>query len=299
MGGAQEVNMRFLFPFSIIKKGSRIVLYGAGEVGYDFYRQIKTSGFVELVLWVDRQYEWFRVLNLPVSSPTEIKNTSYDYIVITAERESVYDSICKDLYLNGIKKEQIIWKNDYSIQESIVMSYKDRDLLEEEKKAEKCSALNFINKDRLDIVVRYLYAKDIHNHFSDNTHRDMYLKFIKEQWNEKEPTENYISAYFSEYTVKYGSAAFDNAFISLIKNMEKNGFDKRHFLPVDRYGRLINGAHRVAAALACKLDVWRLSYPFDGLYYVCDRESLEKMGFSNDEIQIVIDEYDKIRQSSN
>ncbi len=287
--------MRFLFPFTKVKKGSRIVLYGAGEVGYDFYRQIKTSCYVDLALWVDRQYEWCRMLNLPVNPPNDIKLISYDYVIVTAERESVFNSICNDLYLLGTKKEQIIWENNYSIQENIVLTYKDRDFSEEEKKAEKQSALCFINEDRLDIVIRYLYAKDIHNHFRDNRHRDLYLKFVDKQWNGKEPMENYISAYFSEYSLKSGSVAFNNSFISLIKNMEENGFDKRFFLPIDRYGRLINGAHRVAAALACNFDVWSLKYPFDGLYYVCNSESLEKLGFSNSEIQLVVDEYERLK----
>ena len=123
----------------------------------------------------------------------------------------------------------------------------------------------------------------------------MYLKFVTKQWNEQEPTENYISAYFSEYTVKRGKEAFEKSFIELVRDMEDHGYDREHFVPVDKNGRLINGAHRIAAALACGLDVWRLSYPFEGLFYVCNRESLEKMGFANSEIQILDYEYNKLK----
>ena len=289
--------MRFLFPFSIVPKGSRIIIYGAGEAGYDFYRQIKTSGYAELVLWVDRQYEWFRVLNLPVDSPDEIKSADFDYVVVTAERQEVFSSICGDLQEMKIEQERIIWQNDYTVHENRVYSYRDRNLDEECRNAVRVSPFKFIRDDRLDIVIRYLYAKDIHEHIENQIHRDMYKKFIDRQWGGQEPTENYISAYFSEYTVKRGVEAFDSAFADLVKSIEQDGFDRKYFVPVDKKGRLINGAHRIAAAMACEVDAWCLEYPFDGLYYECNERSLENMGFSVYEIGLIRDTHDKLRSA--
>ena len=281
--------MRFLFPFSAVPKGSRIVLYGAGEVGYDFYRQVMTSKYVELVLWVDRQYEWFRMLNLPVDHPSRIEQAEFDYVVITAERENVLNSIARDVEQMGISRDRLIWDKDYSVHENVVYSFKDRDIAEEAKRAITCSPFDFVSEDRLDIVIRYLYAKDIYEQAADEMHRNMYLKFVTQQWDEQEPTENYVSAYFSEYTVKRGKEAFERSFIDLVRNMAEHGYKREHFVPVDQKGRLINGAHRIAAAMACGIDVWYLKYPFDGLYYVCDRQALENMGFSAQEIDMLTD----------
>ena len=169
--------MRFLFPFSAVPKGSRIVLYGAGEVGYDFYRQVMTSKYVELVLWVDRQYEWFRMLNLPVDHPSRIEQAEFDYVVITAERENVLNSIARDVEQMGFSRDRLIWDKDYSVHENVVYSFKDRDIAEEAKRAITCSPFDFVSEDRLDIVIRYLYAKDIYEQAADEMHRNMYLKF--------------------------------------------------------------------------------------------------------------------------
>ena len=141
--------MRFLFPFSIIPQGCRIIIYGAGEVGYDFYRQVKTSQYAEVVLWVDRQYEWFRRLNLPIDEPQKILNVEYDYIVITAENEQVYKSIRNDLLDMSVSEDRLIWSEDYSVHENIVYGYKDRDIEKEIKSAQKTDASFFFKETRL------------------------------------------------------------------------------------------------------------------------------------------------------
>ena len=58
--------MVYLFPFEKVKRESRIILYGAGESGYEFYQQLMTSGYCEIMAWVDRQYQWYQFLGLPV-----------------------------------------------------------------------------------------------------------------------------------------------------------------------------------------------------------------------------------------
>ena len=170
--------MRFLFPFSIVPKGSRIIIYGAGEVGYDFYRQSKTSGYAEVVLWVDKQYEWFRSLNLPVDYPGKIMDEEFDFVVITAEHKAVYDSICRDLRHLGVLENRIIWNEDYTVHENVVLSYEDRNIEKEMERAVQSNAGIFLNKNRLDIIIRYLFAAEILNRASDGIGEYLYIKFI-------------------------------------------------------------------------------------------------------------------------
>ena len=40
---------------------------------------------------------------------------------------------------------------------------------------------------------------------------------------------------------------------------------REYFIPLDRNGRMMNGAHRCAAALALGTDVWARKYPVDGV----------------------------------
>ena len=89
---------------------------------YDVCRQVVTLKYVELVLWVDRQYEWFRMLNLPVDSPSRIECSEFDYVVITAERENVFNSIARDIEQMGVSRDRLIWDKDYSVHENVVYS---------------------------------------------------------------------------------------------------------------------------------------------------------------------------------
>lgn len=45
------------FPREKISKGKKVILYGAGDMGKSFYKQLKDTGYCEVVLWVDRNYE--------------------------------------------------------------------------------------------------------------------------------------------------------------------------------------------------------------------------------------------------
>ncbi|MCR5733683.1 MAG: hypothetical protein K6G22_03655 [Lachnospiraceae bacterium] len=286
--------MRFLFPFSSIQKGSRVAIYGAGEVGYDFYRQLKTSGYAEIVLWVDRQYEWFRRLNLPVDEPAKISSADYDNVIITAENRPVYESIRNDLLKMGVPDNKLVWFDDYTIHENIVLGYEDRDLEEEMKDAVQGDPAIFINEKRLDIVIRYMYALDILRDVKNGYSEGLYRKFIINGCDAKEPTENYISAYFSDYSCKRGIKAFQDSFIRLVHSVNDEGFRRDQFLPVANNMILINGAHRVAAALACKKSIWYVTYPFSGLRYKCDAGTLKELGFTDDEIRTIVECYNNI-----
>jgi hypothetical protein len=47
----------------------------------------------------------------------------------------------------------------------------------------------------------------------------------------------------------------------LLESMAKEGFSPHHPIPIDKYGELLNGTHRLACAMALHIDeayVWRL-----------------------------------------
>lgn len=67
----------FLFPFERVNKGERIVLYGAGRVGRDYYRQIEQTDYCEIVAVVDQSFD-----NKTVFQPKNIKDYDFDVIVI-------------------------------------------------------------------------------------------------------------------------------------------------------------------------------------------------------------------------
>lgn len=72
----------YLFPFPKVKKGSRIILYGAGTYGQRLYRYLERTGFCRVAAWVDRDYIQYQSMNLQVESPEVIPERQYDAIVI-------------------------------------------------------------------------------------------------------------------------------------------------------------------------------------------------------------------------
>ena len=78
--------MKFLFPFDKVPKDSRIVLYGAGECGRDYYLELKETNWCSIALWVDRNAEKIgSVLEyVKISLPEDIfaHIECVDYVVI-------------------------------------------------------------------------------------------------------------------------------------------------------------------------------------------------------------------------
>ena len=86
-------------------KGKRIVLYGAGKVGKDYFRQLTKMGY-EVVLWVDSN----NVQNKGVKKPEEIYRTEYDIILIAVSRPEYVEGIKQTLKKMKIEEEKLVWR---------------------------------------------------------------------------------------------------------------------------------------------------------------------------------------------
>lgn len=98
-------------------KGKRVILYGAGYIGWEYYYQIARSGFCELVAWVDK--EKYGIKNLiMIEKPEKIKDLLYDVIVIAAKNQHTAVSIREDLKIMGIEdvETKIIWREPVRVQ---------------------------------------------------------------------------------------------------------------------------------------------------------------------------------------
>lgn len=103
--GFQELTA-YQFPFNCIPRNTRIVLYGAGNVGRAFYIQLVTSRYCQVVLWVDKKA---KELGLPVEDLTKILGVSHDYVVIAVENATVAQSIKEELFVLGSPQDKIVW----------------------------------------------------------------------------------------------------------------------------------------------------------------------------------------------
>lgn len=97
-----------LIPYGGIRRGSRVVLYGAGAVGCILERYIRQSGCLELIAWVDRDFADLQCTGKNIVSPGEITSLDgFDYIVIAVLIAGVHEQIKHDLLDLGVDNEKI------------------------------------------------------------------------------------------------------------------------------------------------------------------------------------------------
>ena len=98
-----------VFPFWDIPKGAEVVLYGAGEVGKQYYKQNERYHFCNIVLWADQNYQDLRGEEKNIVSPDCIQASSMDYILIAVKSAGLAQEIREILLEKEIPEEKIIW----------------------------------------------------------------------------------------------------------------------------------------------------------------------------------------------
>lgn len=81
----------YLFPFNKVECGKKVVLYGAGEIGTAYFRQVNKLKYTSDLLWVDKNYLYLD--NPDIKNPQEIKNYKFDYIVIAIGNPEICDDV--------------------------------------------------------------------------------------------------------------------------------------------------------------------------------------------------------------
>lgn len=100
----------FLFPFSKVRLGSGIILYGMGKMGVAFYQQLIRSQYCQLIAWADRSPEQLanRMGSISRIFPQEITEYQFDYIVIAIQNRMIAVKIMKELSAMGISEQKIV-----------------------------------------------------------------------------------------------------------------------------------------------------------------------------------------------
>lgn len=102
---------RFNYILGAIEN-KRIVIYGGGEVGRDFFSQAIQRSSIKVVGWVDRNYE---KLGFPIQSPEILDKVEYDAVIIGVSGENIASEIKKGLIERGIRADKILWSEPRKI----------------------------------------------------------------------------------------------------------------------------------------------------------------------------------------
>lgn len=108
------VRVPFLFPYELVPKGSRIILYGAGKMGQSYWNCLQRGTYAQMVSWVDKNYKEWKKSGLPVEALREALYKEYDFIVIAVNQRKIAEEIRKELLKYGVKEDRIIWKPRHS-----------------------------------------------------------------------------------------------------------------------------------------------------------------------------------------
>lgn len=100
----------YLFPYEYVMPNSNVVVYGCGNVGKDFLRQLRASNYCNVVAIVDGSMN----PELNTIRPSELVNINYDYIVIATINTGFIDEIIENLKkLNIYDENRVIVNINY------------------------------------------------------------------------------------------------------------------------------------------------------------------------------------------
>lgn len=106
---ADDNSYTFLFPFEKIPPGSKILLYGAGDVGHEYLTQILMTGYCDCLGFVDRAFDKCPATVVPVYSIEMIGQLSFEYIVIAMKTGIYVDEIRGKLKNHGVPSDKIVY----------------------------------------------------------------------------------------------------------------------------------------------------------------------------------------------
>lgn len=103
-----EFKYRYLFPYEKVPVSSKILIYGAGNLGQDYLLQMQITKYCEVVAMADKNFKNYPSLIVPVIDPETISEWEFDYIVIALRAAVAEEEILRVLRKQGISDEKVI-----------------------------------------------------------------------------------------------------------------------------------------------------------------------------------------------
>ena len=104
-------NLLWIDPYWLneIPAGSRIVLYGAGDLGRKYYQQLTAYGKHNFIGCIDFGYKKMKGYPFEVLSPKCLRELEYDYVIITIKDPKTKNKTFDNLTALGIAEKDILW----------------------------------------------------------------------------------------------------------------------------------------------------------------------------------------------
>ena len=99
----------WVFPYCLIPKSCRLIIYGAGAAGKDYYKQLIKTGYCREVHIVDKNYMQQRGKDLYVENPDIIDSIEFDYIIISIQDKATQRDVKRWLLSEGVEEKKIVF----------------------------------------------------------------------------------------------------------------------------------------------------------------------------------------------
>lgn len=113
---------RYYFQDVDALEGKRIVIYGAGAVGRDYYAQISRYTDCAIAAWVDSSPGKYDYPHIKLYGPEVLEDLEFDLLLIAVKGEETASAISEQLLSRGICGEKILWAEPkmYGLEDSAV-----------------------------------------------------------------------------------------------------------------------------------------------------------------------------------
>lgn len=106
-------------------QGKKIVIYGAGIVGKDYYAQISRFTDCEIIAWVDEHPEKYKYPHIKLQNPSILDKLDFDILIIAVKNEVVAKEICTQLMQRGIAQDKLFWSIP-NMYDNVALNYSDK-----------------------------------------------------------------------------------------------------------------------------------------------------------------------------
>ena len=108
----QKLSKENDFPVQLVEEEDKVVLYGAGATGKNYFLQNMNSKYCQIIAWADKAYSQ---KGFPICAPQELVKLSFDKVLIAIDNKKIADEIRKELLQMGIEEKKILWSGALNV----------------------------------------------------------------------------------------------------------------------------------------------------------------------------------------
>ena len=108
-GRKDMADYKYLFPFEKVSKGSKVLIYGAGEMGWEYLRQLLITKYAQIIGVIDKKAGDIKGFPVNVYYPSEIDMIEFDFIVLAFRSSAYYSMVYEELKNRGVNDKKIVY----------------------------------------------------------------------------------------------------------------------------------------------------------------------------------------------